>query len=252
MDDQQNRSIFYIHCRHMPTKSGKVTKGYKKKKTWAASRRAPGWKPAKQSKYFSTTIMGCAPLVIQTGSQADINGGQLQDQRASYSFSLNYLNNPDVAHYLAVFDEYCVTKIEVHQTPRSNQAAIINATEPPGGPNPTYWNAVTHVATECELQVSTPTNAIQVMQQDSYFNIEQTKAYKFSFKPRAIIVGQGQNGQIQTSAKPNTWISCQDGTALHSGLQWYADPCTTANLEPGGVPNAISWWIRFFISFRNT
>ena len=31
MDDQQNRSIFYIHCRHMPTKSGKVTKGYKKK-----------------------------------------------------------------------------------------------------------------------------------------------------------------------------------------------------------------------------
>ena len=61
MDDQQNRSIFYIHCRHMPTKSGKVTKGYKKKKTWAASRRAPGWKPAKQSKYFSTTIMGCAP-----------------------------------------------------------------------------------------------------------------------------------------------------------------------------------------------
>ena len=102
---------------------------------------------------------GCAPLVIQTGSQADINGGQLQDQRASYSFSLNYLNNPDVAHYLAVFDEYCVTKIEVHQTPRSNQAAIINATEPPGGPNPTYWNAVTHVATECELQVSTPTNA---------------------------------------------------------------------------------------------
>ena len=179
----------------------------------------------------------------QTGSQADINGGQLQDQRASYSFSLNYLNNPDVAHYLAVFDEYCVTKIEVHQTPRSNQAAIINATEPPGGPNPTYWNAVTHVATECEPQVSTPTNAIQVMQQDSYFNIEQTKAYKFSFKPRAIIVGQGQNGQIQTSAKPNTWISCQDGTALHSGLQWYADPCTTANLEPGGVPNAISWWI---------
>ena len=175
MDDQQNRSIFYIHCRHMPTKSGKVTKGYKKKKTWAASRRAPGWKPAKQSKYFSTTIMGCAPLVIQTGSQADINGGQLQDQRASYSFSLNYLNNPDVAHYLAVFDEYCVTKIEVHQTPRSNQAAIINATEPPGGPNPTYWNAVTHVATECEPQVSTPTNAIQVMQQDSYFNIEQTK-----------------------------------------------------------------------------
>ena len=61
MDDQQNRSIFYIHRRHMPTKSGKVTKGYKKKKTWAASRRAPGWKPAKQSKYFSTTIMGCAP-----------------------------------------------------------------------------------------------------------------------------------------------------------------------------------------------
>ena len=110
MDDQQNRSIFYIHRRHMPTKSGKVTKGYKKKKTWAASRRAPGWKPAKQSKYFSTTIMGCAPLIIQTGSQADINAGTLQDQRASYSFSLNFLNNPDVAHYLAVFDEYCVIK----------------------------------------------------------------------------------------------------------------------------------------------
>ena len=29
MDDQQNRSIFYIQRIHMPTKSGKVTKGYK-------------------------------------------------------------------------------------------------------------------------------------------------------------------------------------------------------------------------------
>ena len=94
MDDQQNRSIFYIHCRHMPTKSGKVTKGYKKKKTWAASRRAPGWKPAKQSKYFQYNHHGMCTHRHQTGSQADINGGQLQDQRASYSFSLNYLNNP--------------------------------------------------------------------------------------------------------------------------------------------------------------
>ena len=172
--------------------------------------------------------------------------------RASYSFSLNFLNNPDVAHYLAVFDEYCVTKIEIHQTPRSNQAAIINATEPVGGTNPVYWNAVTHVATECEPQVSSPTSAIQVMQQDSYFNIEQTKSYRFSFKPRAVIVAQGQNGRIQTSAKPNTWISCQDGTALHSGIQWYADPCMSATTQPGAQPNAVSWWVRFFVSFRNT
>ena len=143
-------------------------------------------------------------------------------------------------------------KIEIHQTPRSNQAAIINATEPVGGTNPVYWNAVTHVATECEPQVSSPTSAIQVMQQDSYFNIEQTKSYRFSFKPRAVIVAQGQNGQIQTSAKPNTWISCQDGTALHSGIQWYADPCMSATTQPGAQPNAVSWWVRFFVSFRNT
>ena len=88
MDDQQNRSIFYIHCRHMPTKSGKVTKGYKKKKTWAASRQAPGWKPAKQSKYFSTTIMGCAPLVIKqeakpTSTEANYKTNGLRTASAS-------------------------------------------------------------------------------------------------------------------------------------------------------------------------
>ena len=118
MDDQQKIEAF---SHTLQTHANEVRQGdqglQEEEDRWAASRRAPGWKPAKQSKYFSTTIMGCAPLVIQTGSQADINGGQLQDQRASYSFSLNYLNNPDVAHYLAVFDEYCVTKIEVHQTP---------------------------------------------------------------------------------------------------------------------------------------
>ena len=101
-------------------------------------------------------------------------------------------------------------------------------------------------------QVSTLTNAIPGDATRQLLNIEQTKAYKFSFKPRAIIVGQGQNGQIQTSAKPKTHgfrVKTERlYTAAYSGMQIHAQQ-RTSNRR---CPNAISLWIRFFISFRNT
>ena len=240
----------------MPTKTGKVTKRYSSKKRWASSRRVKGWKPARQSKYFTTTLMGTGPILIQTGSLSDnsgASGATLINQRAAYGFTLLGLGNPDVGHYCAVFDEYRVDKVEIYQTPRATEASVINVVEPTGGSNPGYWNAVIHWATECEPQLAVPPNAVAVMQQDSYFNTDQTKAAKFSLKPRTVLLGSnGTTGGIILTAAPATqWISCQDLNAQWNGIQWYADPCTNTDLLPGGTPMTISLWVRLHVSFRN-
>lgn len=237
----------------MPTKSGKVKKQYKRyyKKTWASSRRVKGWAPARQSKYFSTTLMGLGPIIIQLGSQGDIAAGNLTNQRASYQFQLSNLANPEVTHYAAVFDEYRIDKIEVHHIPRATQTAIINSTEPVAGTNPIYYNSVTHFSTEIDPNVPVPSTSASVMQQDSYFNIEQTRASRFTFKPRAVQVIQSSGVQAQSSMPAGAWISCDDLNALYTGLQWYADPCTTIDLTPGGIPGAVYLWVRVFVSFRN-
>jgi len=167
-----------------------------------------------------------------------------------YYISLAQL--PNQAAYIALFDLYRITGLELTFMPTATMSAVINATEPPGGANPAYYVPCVHAATDFDLDTAPTGGAVTLMGYSSYRRQLLDKEFRYSLKPRVSIQAV-QPGTITptvaTASATDLWMDTQDPGVRYAGVRVWVDPVSTASVAL--TPLKVRVYAKVSLDFAN-
>lgn len=216
----------------------------RKQKNHSKSQKRRKGKAVSRGNSLTVTLNVVGPAISVFGATDPLPGGSL-----GFEYSISAL--PQIAQYSALFDLYRIDWVEISFEPTANMSALINATEPPGGVNPSYTLPCLHTCIDYTSAAS-PMNVSEIMQHATYKRVLLTRPYRRRFTGHAR-TAVSQLGATSTlgykSVTSADWFELSSPSLSFGSLLCWVDPVSSGSVAL--IPLKINTFVKYHLTFRN-